>query len=130
MQFTGTHHIALCTPNFVALRTFYTETLGLKIVGGFPGRNVVFISTGDTTIELIERDEPLAPIRQGMVHFAFQVENTDATFKELSGLGVPFHREPYDFPEDAPSIRIAFFRDPDGNELELLQPLAGKYPQP
>src|SRR5690606_34788908 len=53
MHIVGTHHIALKTANYDAMRTFYTETLGLPVVGGFPGGNIVFLSLGDTTIELI-----------------------------------------------------------------------------
>jgi hypothetical protein len=28
-----------------------------------------------------------------------------------------------------PVVRTAFFRDPDGNELELIQPLGARYPE-
>lgn len=130
MQITGTHHIALCTPNFATIQAFYTQTLGLPIVGGFPGRKIIFIAAGTTTIELVEREEPLVLGRQGWAHFAFQVENVDASFAELSAQGISFHIAPKDFPETAPSIRIAFFKDPDGNEIELVQPLSDDYPQP
>jgi hypothetical protein len=33
------------------------------------------------------------------------------------------HSPPEDFAPDSPSLRIAFLRDPDGNLLELVQPL-------
>lgn len=130
MKITGTHHVALCTPNYAALREFYLTTLGLPLVGGFPGRNIIFIAAGDTTIELIERNEPVQLARQGWAHFAFQVENIDATAAELKAKGISFHVEPKSFPDHAPSVRIAFFKDPDGNELELVQPLTDDYPQP
>lgn len=130
MQITGTHHVAICTPNFAVLREFYTNTLGLPLVGGFAGRNIIFIAAGDTTIELIERDEPLALARQGWVHFAFQVEDVDAVAAELKGKGIAFRVEPTDFPAENPAVRLAFFADPDGNELELVQPLTDDYPQP
>jgi len=56
------------------------------------------------------------------------VSDADAAYAELSARGVPFHVPPKDFPEEAPSVRIAFFKDPDGNELELVQPLDARYP--
>jgi catechol 2,3-dioxygenase-like lactoylglutathione lyase family enzyme len=56
------------------------------------------------------------------------VEDIDASYAELSARGVPFHVPPEDFPDEAPTMRIAFFRDPDGNVLELVQPLDGRYP--
>jgi hypothetical protein len=35
---------------------------------------------------------------------------------------------PEDFPPEAPTMRIAFFQDPDGNLLELIRPLGSRYP--
>lgn len=43
--------------------------------------------------------------------------------------GVVFHIAPAGFPPEAPQARSAFFNDPDGNLLELYQPLGGRYPQ-
>lgn len=127
MRIVGTHHVALTTTNFPRMKAFYTETLGLPQVGAFAGRNIIFIDAGTTTIELIERDAA-APAAGPWAHFAFEVSDTDATFRELSALGIPFHIEPKDFPEEDPKVRIAFFKDPDGNELELVQPLGSRYP--
>lgn len=124
--FTGTHHIALKTKNFAALRSFYRDTLGLEEIGAFDGRNIVFFDTGETAIELIEA-EPDAPAG-AFAHLAFQVANCDETYQALREKGIEFHVEPRSFPETNPQVRIAFFRDPDGNELELVEPLAGRYP--
>ncbi|GAB4116904.1 MAG: VOC family protein [Roseiflexaceae bacterium] len=129
MQLTGTHHVALKTANFAAMRAFYVETLGLPYLGGFPGRNIIFIGAGSTTIELIEAEGPIEPARLGWHHMALEVADTDAAHAELAAKGVAFHVEPRSFPPDAPAVRLAFFKDPDGNELELYQPIGGKYPQ-
>ena len=130
MKITGTHHVALCTPNFEQLCRFYIETLGLRQVGAFSGHNIIFVDAGSTTIEIIERNEPMTQARQGWVHFAFEVADIDATFIELSAKGIVFHIPPKLFPETSPAVRLAFFKDPDGNELELVQPLASRYPNP
>src|SRR5213080_3623714 len=105
MRITGTHHVALVTPNFARLREFYTGTLSLPVVGGFPGHNIIFIRAGDTTIELEEQ----APAPQagpatgrGWQHLAFAVEDVEASYAELAARGVPFTAPPVDFPEDAP----------------------------
>ncbi len=128
MNITGTHHVALKTPNFDRLRDFYVELLGLPQVGAFRGYRIIFIEAGPTTIELIEADQPTAGSNGAWAHFAFEVDDVDATFAELSGKGVQFHVQPKDFPDDRPAVRIAFFRDPDGNELELVQPLGARFP--
>jgi catechol 2,3-dioxygenase-like lactoylglutathione lyase family enzyme len=130
MKITATHHVAFTTPNFEKLRDFYVNTLGLKQVGKFDGRNIIFVDAGSTTIEIIERSEPLAADKQriGWVHFAFEVADIDAAYAELTAKGIAFHIEPKLFPETNPAVKLAFFKDPDGNELELVQPLASRYP--
>jgi glyoxylase I family protein len=128
MQLTGTHHVALVTPNYDRLRQFYCDLLGLPVAGAFRGRRILFLDAGSTTIELIERDQASAGQAGGWAHLAFEVADVDATYAELTRQGVAFHVLPTDFPADAPAVRIAFFRDPDGNELELVQPLGPRYP--
>jgi glyoxylase I family protein len=131
MRIVGTHHISLLTSNFASLRDFYVETLGLRIVGGFPGQNIVFIDAGNVLIELEEVQEQNTPTDSddvlglsGWNHLAFEVDDVDAAFWHLTSLGVPFQVAPQNFPEDSGTMRIAFFSDPDGNTIELLQPLA------
>lgn len=128
MRIVGTHHVGLVTSNFERLRTFYVETLGLSQVGQFAGRNIIFLDAGPITIELIERDGDAPTAAGAWDHFAFEVADVDATYAELAALGIPFHVLPKDFPEDDPKARIAFFKDPDGNTLELVQPLGERYP--
>ena len=129
MKIAVTHHIALLTANCDRLRAFYTEVLGFPLAGAYSDRRIIFIGAGTTAIELIEQPEASAGRPGGWGHVAFEVENVDATYAELVSQGVPFHVEPKDFPEGAPVARIAFFRDPDGNELQLVQPFGpGRYP--
>jgi glyoxylase I family protein len=130
MDIVGTHHIALKTTNFARLCQFYGETLGLPLLGGFPGGTIVFYGAGDTTIEIITAAGEDTPPVLGWHHLAFEVADVDAAYAELSAKGIAFHVEPKFAPADAPQARLAFFKDPDGNELELFQPIGGKYPQP
>lgn len=58
MRILGTHHVAIYTSNFAGLREFYVETLGLPVVGGFPGHGILFIAAGSTTVELTEEAMP------------------------------------------------------------------------
>ncbi len=134
MRILGTHHVALTTRGFERLRAFYVETLGLPVVGAFAGYHIVFLAAGSTTIELIEEEEPGAGSphgpHDGWNHLALEVEDVDAAYAELAARGVPFTVLPEDFPPEAPALRIAFLRDPDGNLVELVQPLSERYPSP
>ena len=128
MRILGTHHVAISTVSFDRMRTFYVETIGLPVVGGFPSHQIVFLDAGSTKIELIGeltrgQASPTGFNRRGWQHLAWQVEDVDAAFAELTGRGVPVHSPPESFPPEAPILRIAFLRDPDGNLLELVQPL-------
>jgi catechol 2,3-dioxygenase-like lactoylglutathione lyase family enzyme len=129
MRILSTHHVALSTLDLTRLRSFYGETLGLPIVGGFAGHRIVFIDAGGVAIE-VEQEAPshTGVRRSGWNHMAWEVADVDETYAELSARGVPFHVPPEDFPSEAPSMRIAFFTDPDGNVVELIQPLTDRYP--
>jgi len=137
MHILRTHHLAITTASFASLRIFYTEMLGLPVVGGFDGHDIIFLDAGSTLIELIgepaetagsDSDESYAArsARPGWHHLAWEVDDVDATYAELSARGIPFSVPPEDFPPEAPSMRIAFFQDPDGNLLELVQPRSEK----
>src|SRR5262245_49876171 len=131
MRILGTHHVAISTHDLSRLRTFYAETLELPVVGGFPGYQIEFIGAGGIAIELIQEVGTADPgTGSGWHHLAWEVENVDDAYVDLMARGVTFDSAPEDFPPTAPSTRIAFLRDPDGNVIELIQPLAERYPTP
>lgn len=129
--FLGMHHVALATANFARLREFYVETLGLPVLGGFPGENLIFIGLGGSAIELSEEPGPVrVPCNGGWTHLALDVADLDDAYAALVARGVPFHIPPEEYPAVAPLMRIAFCTDPDGNVIELIQPLAGRFAAP
>src|SRR5687768_6824077 len=95
LQFVGTHHIALATRNFDRLCDFYTETLGLPILGGFPGERILFLGASTAAIELIEEGTPNRPAGlTGWSHLALEVADLDAAYATLAARGVSFHIPP------------------------------------
>jgi len=123
------HHVAISTTQFERLRAFYVETLGLAVVGGFPDQQIVFLDAGGMILEIVGAQAPgqASPAgfeRRGWQHLAWEVEDVDAAYADLVGRGVTGHSAPEDFPPEAPRLRIAFLRDPDGNLLELVQALS------
>jgi glyoxylase I family protein len=121
VKLKATHHIGLRTPNFAALEEFYTKTLEFPVTKRWDDVQIIFIDIGSTTIELIGRDNATAETNPtgGVDHLALHVENVDEAFAELVAKGVKIRSEPKDFKD----VRIAFFFDPDGNVLELVQEL-------
>jgi catechol 2,3-dioxygenase-like lactoylglutathione lyase family enzyme len=128
VQIVGAHHVAISTTDLARLRAFYVETLGLPVVGGFPEHGIVFVQAGGIQIEIVGEetpgDRPAEGFeRRGWQHLAWEVADVDAAYADLTARGIAFRVPPEDFPPDAPALRIAFFEDPDGNLLELVQRL-------
>jgi glyoxylase I family protein len=127
--FNGAHHVALYTADFPRLYAFYTEVLGLAEVGRFEGYEIAFLQAGEAAIELCGREHVDEPRGQGWNHLAFEVADLNAAMAALAARGVGFLSGPTEFPPAAARARIAFLRDPDGNLLELYQPLGARYPK-
>ena len=103
------------------LLPFYRDVLGLKVglqIDGF----VVLGELGTPTLALGTHSEVRGrngdPARH-MVGLA--TDDVDADWKRLKGAGVEFVESPTDYGR----LRIATLRDPEGNLLQLLQPLNG-----
>jgi catechol 2,3-dioxygenase-like lactoylglutathione lyase family enzyme len=105
-----------------AARTFYAETLGLRLVADEPFA-LVFDVNG--RMLRIARTESLTPAAHTVL--GWEVENIEAKVKALATRGVVFQRFE-DMPQDENGIwtspsgaRVAWFKDPDGNNLSLTQ---------
>ncbi len=121
MKLKATHHIALLTHNFAEMEKFYSETLGFPITKRWDDIPIIFIDIGSTTIELIGKDRgPVAGSPPGAFeHLALHVEDVDAAYAELVSKNITVTIEPKNFKD----IRICFFKDSDGNLIELVQEL-------
>ncbi len=107
---------------------FYTELLGLKKTHEIKLEDSLLHFLGDGQgsfeIELTENFEtPESGYTNGNAfgHFAFETENMDEFDKKMKSLGYEYVWEP--FVMDEANSKIAFLKDPDGNEIEIIQPL-------
>jgi catechol 2,3-dioxygenase-like lactoylglutathione lyase family enzyme len=112
----------LATADAARARTFYTVTLGLRLVEDSPFA-LVFDVMG--TMLRIQKVAALTP--HPFTVLGWQVDDVAAAVRELAGRGVTFNR--YDgLDQDGVGIwtspagaRIAWFSDPDGNVLSLTE---------
>lgn len=77
---------------------------------------------GYTQIELTYNDETPAEgydIGNGFGHFAFETDSMDNFGKKLHSLGYEYLYEPYNLA--VVSSTIAFVKDPDGYEIEIIE---------
>ncbi|MGI5214140.1 VOC family protein [Plantactinospora sp. CA-290183] len=88
-------------------------------------------------IDVIEFQEPRGePVpatanRPGSIHLCFEVENLADVHARMRRAGIEFLGEPYRFSDEEVSAKdsvgteVAYFNDPDGNNLELIAPRGG-----
>ena len=105
---------------------FYTEVLGLREqrrrVLEKADATLVFLvdEAGHHAIELtFNHDGRSYELGSQFGHFAMGVADLDRARAELAGHGVEFTRGPYTV--SAGGSRIAFIKDPDGIEIELIE---------
>ncbi|MBP7868467.1 MAG: VOC family protein [Firmicutes bacterium] len=104
---------------------FYTEVLGLREVRRFqprPGMTIAFLrGEGEGMIELVEGlDAREWPIDSGsaLLLIGLEVRDMDGAARDLAARGVGFTRGPI---AAEGGTKIAFLKDPNGVELELIQ---------
>lgn len=102
---------------------FYRDLLGGVVIGAGDGHADLDFVTA--VIELRTLPEGRPTTRQadervrGFRHIGFKVRSADATILKLDEAGVEFRSRAQDI--DALDVRIAFFFDPDGTLLELVE---------
>ncbi len=120
----GTHHIAIIASDEQRALDFYTNKLGFTLEKETwrPAQQdyLRMLRLGDTVIELfIHPDAPqrvTGPEALGLRHLAFRVTDIEAARDWLNSRGIetePIHDD------TANGGHYVFFRDPDGQPLEL-----------
>lgn len=107
---------------------FYTELLGLKKTHEIKLDDCIlhFLKGEDSDfeIELTQNFEnPADGYTNGSAfgHFALETKDMDEFDKKLKAFGGEYLYEPYVM--EAAQSKIAFIKDPDGNEIEIIQKL-------
>jgi catechol 2,3-dioxygenase-like lactoylglutathione lyase family enzyme len=107
-------------------KAFFTATLGLEEVGN-KGEGMVFLKSGDSVIKIYESD--YAGTNQADA-VTWPVDNIEEEVEALKRKGVSFDH--YDIPglkldgdvHVGGGVKIAWFKDPDGNILNLVEETA------
>lgn len=139
----GVHHTAISTPDIDRLAEFYIRHLGFRdgfgmewAPGSRPQSDELLGLTGSGArlrmlrgangfIELFQFSAPAPPPpggrrginEYGYTHICLLVDDLAAQHRDLVAAGIAFHGPP----QDRGPHKAAYFRDPDGNVIELLQ---------
>lgn len=122
---TGIDHFAVVTTDVARAARFYTELLGfretMRLETSHSG-TIIFIGLGEAQLELFgggtPRSGPAEGRPVGFTHIALKVDDIDADYERLAAAGIAFDMKPTTVES---GLRIAFFKDPDGNTIELMQ---------
>lgn len=121
------HHAAIICSDYERARRFYTEVLGLPVIGEHfresrQSWKLDLALPDGSQIELFSfpgaPPRPSYPEAQGLRHLAFEVLDVEACKRALEAQGVEV--EPVRVDEFT-GRRFVFFADPDGLPLELYE---------
>ncbi|GCD96147.1 VOC family protein [Embleya hyalina] len=152
MNLTKVAHAGISVSDLDASIAFYTALTGREPVargtmnsvpfGGAQGLPVArlryaTINIDGLGIDLIQFTEPVGERtngkanRPGSMHLCFRVDDFDAVHRRMKEAGYDFLGDAYTFiegevtPDAALGTRVAYFNDPDGTNLEIIEPKGG-----
>jgi catechol 2,3-dioxygenase-like lactoylglutathione lyase family enzyme len=116
------HHVAIRVHDLDKMSAFYGTTMGLPYIrqAGEPGNPRVIWYRG---VQLVKSDAP-GDAKQGtMDHLAVSVLKIDDIVARLEAAGTPMEApmSHSDVAEIGEHLDNIFFRDPEGNRVELVQ---------
>jgi glyoxylase I family protein len=125
----GFHHVAIRARDFDRSVAFYRDVFGFteKVNWGEQPKRAVMMDTGDGNyLEIFERPtQQWSDSDACILHMALRTSDCDAALERARAAGCDVTVEPKDVIMDAKQgkvpVRIAFFKGPDGEIIELLQ---------
>ena len=117
-------HVAVTVRDLLETIEFYVK-LGFKpgARSESPTQTTLFLEAGDARLEIFAPKSRTSPHElgdndQGMKHIAIKVDDIWKAYEEAKAKGIVFEGEPRRTPM---GNTVAFFRDPNGVLLQLLQ---------
>lgn len=118
----GIEHVGLCADDPHALADWYVAMLGFTIVRALEAHRTYFIRAQDGGMLEIypaqHRVDAVDNVHRGLRHIALTVVDVNAGILRLRSAGVTVPDETI---VRTPSMTLAFFSDPEGNLLHLVE---------
>ena len=110
-------YITLWVNKYDECLAFYRDVLELPLETA--DQNFAQFATQGTKLYLHRLGDE-SPLRNRALEIHFEVPNVDAAYGKLLDKGVQFEHSPTNMPW---GTRMAAFRDPEGNAIEIVGPL-------
>ena len=111
-------HVGIYVKDLAKSVVFYGEVFGFQVARTMETSTskIVFLDVGGGILELIQR--PGAPRKSEgpWSHVAFKVDDYDAMESKLESMGLELRKVVL-----GDGSRIAFFKDPDGHDVEIME---------
>lgn len=123
----GFHHVSISVKDLDKSRKFYSEGLGFteRFSWGKPSKRTILMDTGDGNyFEISQGDPNHTYVESVFRHLALKVDDCKAAleFARNAGAEVTVEAKDVTLSSDPPmQIRIAFFKGPDGELIELFE---------
>lgn len=123
----GFHHVAITVHDIDATVKFYTEVLGFKVAisWGEGDKRAAMLDAGDgSCLEVFAGGTPDKKPEGAFKHLALRTADTDTVFERVKAAGMEITMQPTDIVigSNPPTpAKIAFFKGPDGEIVELFQ---------
>ncbi|MFI3301468.1 MAG: VOC family protein [Candidatus Gastranaerophilales bacterium] len=118
-------HAMIRVKNIEASLKFYSELLDLNQAGQIRLDDCTLYylcdEDGQTQIELTHNDEMSKENYtngDAFGHFAFETNSMEEFSNKMKTMGYEYIYEPFFMPEV--NMQVAFLKDPDGNEIEIM----------
>jgi catechol 2,3-dioxygenase-like lactoylglutathione lyase family enzyme len=116
---TSLDHIGIYVRDLERSLSFYRGVLGFtqrqRLSMG--ASKIAVLEIGGGLLEIIQRPEAPADAPKGRwSHIAFHIEDYDDLESKLEGMGIELRKVTLDN-----GLRIAFFKDPDGHDIEMME---------
>ena len=121
----GIHHVAMRVKDFDASVKFYCDVLGFKeaISWGQGDKRAIMLDTGDGSGFEIFAGGKGHSSDGAYMHLAVNCVDIDGVIERVRAAGMEIRTEPKDVDipsEPTTSVRLAFFKGPDGEIVELF----------
>jgi len=111
-------HIGIYVKDLAKSVVFYGEVFGFQVSRTMETSTskIAFLDVGGGTLELIQRPGAPGKTEGPWSHVAFKVDDYDAMESRLEDMGLELRKV-----TRGDGSRIAFFKDPDGHDVEIME---------